>query len=274
MHPLLTGPLTIERVQVPIADLPKSLKGLQLVQLSDFHFDGLRLSEKLLKQAIATSNAIQPDLVLLTGDFITDDPGTIHPLASRLAQLQSRYGVYAVLGNHDNIYRRSRPEITHALSAAGIHVLWNQIAYPLGSDLALVGLADLWSSEFDPAPVIAQLGDRIPRIVLAHNPDTADRLQNWRVDLQLSGHTHGGQINLPLIGNLSQHIATLYGILPKPLRPFFPWMKACHRVVKHWEWAQGLHSVGTNHLYINRGMGTYLPGRLFCPPELTMITLV
>jgi len=274
MHPLLTGPLTIERVQVPIADLPASLKGLQLVQLSDFHFDGLRLSEKLLKQAIAACNAIQPDLVLLTGDFITDDPSAIHLLASWLAQLQSRSGVYAVLGNHDNVYRRSRPEITRALSDVGIQVLWNQIAYPLSTDLALVGLADFWASDFDPAPVMAPLGDRTPRLVLSHNPDTAVILQQWRVDLQLSGHTHGGQICLPWLGNLSQRISTIYGALPKPLRPLFPWMKACYRVVKHWEWAQGLHSVGTNRLYVNRGMGTYLPGRLCCPPELTVITLV
>jgi predicted MPP superfamily phosphohydrolase len=274
MHRLLTGPLSIERVQVQIADLPNSLKGLTLVQLSDLHFDGLRLSNTLLHQAIAASNAAEPDLVLLTGDLVTSDPDWIYRLVPWLKRLSSRYGVYVALGNHDNCYRRSRPEITRALTDAGIRVLWNQIAYPVGKELPLVGLADYWSSDFSPASVMGQLDPGIPRIVLSHNPDSAEYLQDWRVDLQLSGHTHGGQVIIPGIGNLSHHIASLYGTMPKRLKRYFPWMKECYRVAQHWEWAQGLHHVGNNLLYVNRGLGTYLPGRLFCPPEVTILTLI
>ncbi len=274
MHRFLTGPLKVEQLQIEIADLPLSLRGLKLVQFSDFHFDGLRLSEGLLQEAIAASNTVAPDLVLLTGDLVTDDPAAIHNLVPWLKQLQSRYGIYTALGNHDNCYRRSRPEITSALEAAGIHVLWNEIAYPLGEHLAVVGLADFWSSEFNPTSVMAQLDTATPRIVLSHNPDTAVKLQPWRVDLQLSGHTHGGQVALPGIGNVTQHIANVYNKLPKRVRRLLPWVKSFIHTVKHWEWAEGLHTVGSNLLYVNRGLGTYLPGRLFCPPEVTVIILM
>ncbi|NJP10049.1 MAG: metallophosphoesterase [Leptolyngbyaceae cyanobacterium RU_5_1] len=274
MHKLLTGPLTIEQVQVPIAGLLPRLNGLRLVQLSDFHFDGIRLSKALLEEAIAATNAAQPDLVLLTGDFVTDDPQPIHKLAEWLGQLQSQFGVYAVLGNHDIRYRRSRSEVTTALSDRGVRVLWNEIVYPVGTELAVVGLADYWSSDFEPAPVMAQLDDAIPRLVLSHNPDTAERLQRWRIDLQLSGHTHGGQVFLPGIGNMANHTAALYRSLPKRFKRWVPLLKECSTTMKHWEWAQGLHQVGQNWLYVNRGLGTYLPCRLFCPPEVTVITLL
>lgn len=85
----------------------------------------------------------------------------------------------------------------------GIHVLWDQVAYPLGPELALIGLRDYWSPRFNPAPVMVQVPQEIPRIVLSHNPDSARTLKQWRVDLQLSGHTHGGQIVLPGWGRWS-----------------------------------------------------------------------
>lgn len=274
MHRLLTGPLAVEQVPVTITDLPTALKGLRLVQLSDFHFDGFRLSERLLSDAIAASNAAEPDLIVLTGDFITDDPACIHNLTPWLKDLQSRSGIYAVLGNHDNCYRRSRPEITDALSSIGIQVLWNQIAYPVGTEFPIVGLADYWSPEFNPATMMTQLDASTPRLVLSHNPDTAELLQQWRVDLQLSGHSHGGQVVLPKLGALSRYIAAGYQALPKRFKRRVPkGVRACHLTMRHWEWSEGLHTIGTNQLYVNRGLGTYRPGRLFCPPEVTVITL-
>ncbi|WP_254721692.1 metallophosphoesterase [Kovacikia minuta] len=242
--------------------------------MSDFHFDGKRLSETLLAKAIAASNEAEPDLVVLTGDLVNDDPIAIHNLVPWLKGLQSQYGIYAILGNHDLRYRRSRSEITQALSEIGIKVLWNEVTYPVGAGLALVGLADFWSPEFRPAPVMEQIDQNTPRIVLSHNPDTAERLRSWRVDLQLSGHTHGGQVILPGIGTPAKYLAKLYGKIPKRFKRFFPWMRSFYITVKHWNWAAGLHPIGNNHLYVNRGLGTHAPGRLFCPPEVTVITLV
>lgn len=275
MHKLLTGPLRVEKLTIALCNLPERLEGTKLVQMSDFHYDGFRLSDALLEEAIAASNQQQPDLVLLTGDYVTKDPAPIHSLALRLKQLQSRAGIYAVLGNHDLVYRHSKSEITRAMTRTGIGVLWNEAVYPLGPELALVGLPDFWSREFNPAGVLAQVGAGIPRIVLSHNPDSAQLLRRWRVDLQLSGHTHGGQIVIPGVGPAAGRLKSIRRKIPKPLRRLIPYMSdGCDKVVHHWEWAEGLHQVGANQLYVNRGLGTYLPGRLFCPPEVTAITLV
>jgi uncharacterized protein len=274
MHRLLSGKLRVERLTVEITGLPESLRGTTLVQLSDLHFDGLRLSETLLAEAIDAANHANPDLIVLTGDHVTDDPAPIHELTKWLQTLESRLGTYAVLGNHDIYPVGAQSEVTAALTEAGIRVLWNQIAYPLGTELPIVGLADFWSREFNPAPVFSQLSAETPRIVLSHNPDTANRLQSWRIDLQLSGHSHGGQIVLPGLGPFPTWYQTIRRYIPKALHPWVPYMREdCYKVMRHWEWAQGMHQVGQNLLYVNRGLGTYLPGRLFCPPEVTVITL-
>jgi uncharacterized protein len=273
MHKILTGPLAVEQVTVDIADWPSAWEGLTLVQLSDFHFDGLRLSPWLLEEIVAACRLIQPDLVLLTGDFVSHDPAPIHGLIPWLLQLPSRYGTYAVLGNHDNYSSRTRTEVTAALERAGIPVLWNRVETVPDLGLTLVGLADFWSPDFDPAAVMNTLSPAQPRLVLSHNPDTAEYLQAWRVDLQLSGHTHGGQIVIPGIGPLGQILAAVYRALPKAIARWIPIIGIFHRTLKHWEWGAGLHTVGQNQLYVNRGLGTYLPGRFFCPPELTVLRL-
>lgn len=273
MHRLLSGPLTREKLTVKIAGLPASLQGKKLVQMSDFHYDGVRLSDKMLSQAIAIANQVKPDLILLTGDFITTSTATLDQLAKYLKKLQSRHGIYAVLGNHDLYYKNSQTEVTTTLTNIGIHVLWNQISYPLGKELPIVGLADFYSKEFNPTPVMNQLDPDTPCIVLSHNPDTAEILQKWRVDLQLSGHTHGGQIVIPGLGPVLMIQHKILRITPKILQNFLPFFRKKHPVCNHWEWSQGFHKIGKNQLYINRGLGTYLPGRLFCPPEVTIITL-
>jgi len=274
MHKLLSGELTVEHLAVEIADLPASLQGTKIAQLSDLHFDGLRLSDSMLAEAIELSNAAEPDLVALTGDYVTDDPAPIQALAQRLQQLTSRYGTYAVLGNHDIYPAGAKTQVTQALEAVGIQVLWNQVVYPFGPELPVVGLADFWSKEFNPSSVLAALDPSLPRLVLSHNPDTAAPLQQWRVDLQLSGHTHGGQIAIPGLGSIPTLYQMIRHYVPKSLRPWIPYMREdCYKVVQHWEWAQGLHRINQNQLYVNRGLGTYAPGRLFCPPELTLITL-
>ena len=273
MHKLLTGSLSTEKLTVKIPNLPLSLAGLKLVQMSDFHYDNGLLSEKMLSEAIAVSNATKPDLVILTGDYVNTIAKPIHQLALRLKNLESRYGVYAILGNHDICYPSSKSEITNALTNVGINVLWNQIAYPLGEKLPLVGLADFYSREFNPEAIMNQLDSTTPRIVLSHHPDTAEILKKWRVDLQLSGHSHGGQIVIPGLGPAMIYYAKIVKKIPKKIRRKLPFLRKTHSILRHWQWSQGLHKVGNNQLYVNRGLGTYFPGRLFCPPEVTIIIL-
>jgi uncharacterized protein len=273
MSRIFSERLSIENLTVTIANLPPSLIGTKLIQLSDLHYDGLRLSDSLLAQAIEAVNQAEPDLILLTGDYVTDDPNKIYPLIQHLKHLQSRAGIYAVLGNHDLYYHRSKAQVTEALTSIDIQVLWDEIAYPLGSELPIIGLSDFWCREFNPAPIMNQLDPKIPRIVLSHNPDSAELLQKWRVDLQLSGHTHGGQIMIPGLGPAPALLKKIQPYIPRFVKTRIPFIRACTKVVKHWEWARGLHHLGNNQLYVNRGLGTYAPGRLFCPPEVTIFIL-
>jgi len=275
LPPVLIEPLVVERIEVAIAELPPRLDGTTIVQLSDFHFDGRSLSRRMLQAAIAHSNAVAPDLVVLTGDFITHSDHEMDDLVPYLRHLKARYGVYAIFGNHDNRLRTTRTAVGQALVSIGVCPLWNEIAYPLGADFPLVGLADYYSREFQPATVLPQLDDAIPRLVLSHNPDSLVDLKPFRADLVLAGHTHGGQVWVPGWGPVTGILQAWGTVVPNGLRPFVPFLKRdCDRVLHHWEWAAGLHRVGRNQLYVNRGLGSYFPGRLFCPPEVTVIRLV
>jgi uncharacterized protein len=243
MNKLLTGNLRVEKIEVAIADLPPNLEGTTIVQLSDLHYDGLRLSDQLLGEAIDATNQANPDLIVLTGDFVTDDSTQIHGLILHLKYLRSRAGIYGILGNHDLYDRGSRKTITDALSSIDITILWDQVVYPLGEGLALVGLPDLWTPNFRASTLVSQLPASLPRIVLAHNPDCAEPLQQWRVDLQLSGHTHGGQI--------------------KPL----------HFLEAPYVW--GLYQLNRTILYVSAGTGYWGPPmRVGTEAEITLLELV
>jgi uncharacterized protein len=259
---IAAGALKVERVSVTIPDLPTSLVGTKIIQLSDLHYDGIRLSKKTLNKAIALSNREEPDLVVITGDFVTDDPTPITELAGILQSLNSKYGVYGCLGNHDLIPQTAKQIIIDALAEVDIKILWNEIVYPCGEGVAIAGLPDFWSREFNPELVFSQIPDNIPRIV-----------KKWRVDLQLSGHTHGGQIVVPNYGPAANLLSKSRKYIPKAWHDYIPYIKSCYQVVKYWKWSEGWHQVNRNQLYVNRGLGTYAPGRLFCPPEITVITL-
>lgn len=275
----------LERVTVEIEDLPKELDRLSIVFLSDFHYNRTNhilrgINTTLLNDAISKAVTMRPDLVLLGGDFINKEGDCAEEFTDlwiRKLVESSAHGAYAVLGNHDQCSLEARDAIAKALVRSGVHLLDNASCNPLPG-LELVGVGD-WLTKGDFHPEKAFPSRKCEqgkcRIVLAHNPDCA--LDNLRdggcADLQISGHTHGGQICLdsvgPLIPWISKHFLVL-GFLIK---------KISHSVV-NWEWAEGLHKVvGAGNLsedmwlYVSRGLGSHPPLRLCCPPEVTQITL-
>ena len=152
--------------------------------------------------------------------------------------------MYASLGNHDIWYPRSQAEVTEAFTRVGIQVLWNAIAYPLGAELPIIGLADFWSrgvcSRTRLRPV--EPSDSPHRFV--HNPDSAEVLRQWRIDLQLSGHTHGGQVNIPGIGPVPILLQQLRQRTPTPLQRWIPFLKKCSDVAPTLGMDSGLASSG------------------------------
>jgi len=282
--------LRVERLSISIPDL--KCGSLRIVHLSDFHYDFLkpeRISKEMLDSIIDITNTHNPDLVLLTGDYVEYNALASQELAQRwLSRFSSKYGTYAVLGNHDyKEGKKGRDIIIKSLTEVGIKVLNNEHTYPLKTDtsLELVGLGD-WSSrkygfnDFRIEDAFAHVDpkkDNVTRIVLSHQPDSAKNFSKFKIDLQLSGHVHGGQIRLPWNRRpILYYFKKLYDISPNFLRKLFPRQIF---VVTNWNWSEGLHAIPrennleNNHLYINRGLGTHPPFRLFCPAEISIIDL-
>jgi predicted MPP superfamily phosphohydrolase len=249
--------LDIVERPIAITNLPTSFHGYRIVQLSDIHLDEYT-EPFFLERIVGRVNTLAPDLVLLTGDFITNGSLTFiaggHALqrcAEILATLTAPLR-YAVLGNHDVAF--NGPLVVNALTAHGTPVLVNQ-HLPVernGDRLWLCGVDDPGYSHPNLNLAIPAKPDG-PVLLMAHEPDFADRVlahpRGPLVDFMLSGHSHGGQIRLPFLGPL---------ILP-PMGEKYP---------------EGLYRFHRMQLYVNRGLGTVgLPFRLNCPPEITVITL-
>jgi predicted MPP superfamily phosphohydrolase len=232
------------------------MNGFTIALLSDFHYDPY-FSVHPLHAAIPMVNSLHPDLVVLTGDFVTaPDIGDsakaardAEPCARILHQLASPYGLWAVLGNHD--YDTDPDHVTRALQAENIQVLSNQ-SEPIerdGQRFWLAGVNDVLSGTADLPGTLSKVPPNDAVVLLAHEPDYADQVCKFPVDLQLSGHSHGGQVRIPL------------------LRPFF-----LPELARKYVW--GTYRVGSLPLYTNAGLGTVnLPVRFNCPPEITLLTL-
>jgi predicted MPP superfamily phosphohydrolase len=236
-------------VSVRLPALPAAADGLTIAQLSDFHLFPFT-TRAFLQTAIARTRELKPDLIVLTGDYVLTHADSIFELAPLLAQLDAPLGVYGVLGNHD--YWTNATLVRQGLREAGVTLLENQgVRLQRGRDLCyLAGVDDGWSGKPDLRAALDACPCQLPAIVLLHEPDFADRTaHDPRAAVQLSGHTHGGQVRLPGQGAL---------VLPKHGRKY----------------QQGLYRIGQLQLYTNRGLGVIGPPlRINCPPEITLLTL-
>lgn len=241
--------LAVKRLTLPIRGLPASLEGLRLVQMSDFHLRPVTTREQI-QRAVDLANALKPDVIALTGDYVTNDADDIHVLAPVLGGLNAKHGVYSILGNHE--LWTNADVVTAALRRAGLPVLINDgVALSAGrGQLYLAGLDDLWSGAPDLGRALADRPGDAPVVLLAHEPDFADEIANDpRISLQLSGHSHGGQVRVPG-----------YGAIAGP-----PYGR---------KYIYGLCQIRDLWLYTNPGIGLAIPGiRINCRPEVTEITL-
>jgi hypothetical protein len=257
--------LAVEHLRVPLENLERPLR---VAQLTDIHWDERStVGWALLEQVVARVNRESVDLVVLTGDYVSASPNPIHALAPLLGTLRSRLGTFAVLGNHDNIAPHSRPVIRTALERQGIAVLEN--TWTAVEGLVVGGVGDFWYGPYEPGRIFGTRPAQRPLLLLSHNPDSFWELTTERIDLQLSGHTHGGQVIVPGLGallglhpDLTRTLMDLVGVRPPG-----------GSIITSSSWSGQFRS-GTNRLYVSRGLGRYLRLSLACPPELTLIDLM
>lgn len=244
------GWLAVERLEIPLAGLPSGLDGLRIAQLSDLHA-GADLPPERLDAALRTVARLESDLLVVTGDWVTYDAADAFPAARAVARWSPPLGIYAILGNHD--HWTDAETVARAVQEAGITLLRNQrVRFSAGGEtLWLAGVDDVWEEHHDLDAALAGVPAGASVVLLAHEPDYADTVAaDGRVGLQLSGHSHGGQVRLPLMGYLAApHMAHKYDC--------------------------GLYRVGGRlWQYTNRGLGTIRPAvRFNCRPEITLLTL-
>ena len=244
----LPGCLQITHHDVYVKGLPKAFEGLTIVQLSDIH-QNIWTRPGRVRQIVKQVNAMHPDITLLTGDYISKGKANIDPVGKALFGLKAKYGVYAVLGNHD--YWTDGPHMAKALRGSGIDVLINENRRIVaGKDhIWLAGFDDIWAGNPDYERGLAGVPTDDFCIAMAHNPDAALALGDTPVSFLMSGHMHGGVINLPKYGSIFKYL----------------W---------HARFISGLYKVGHLQLYVSSGIGDNLMAiRFRCHTELPVFVL-
>lgn len=245
--------LEINKLKITHPKIPKSFDGFKIVQFSDTHLSEYFTIDRL-KTIVGKINSLNPDVLFFTGDLM-DEPNQytqIKEIVPILEKLEAPFGKFAVYGNHDHggygtdIYR-------NVITMAGFTVLQNEvknISMLDGNKISISGIDDLMLGKPSYEGTLGNLNENTFNILLAHEPDAALKSKNYPVHLQLSGHSHGGQVQLPFYGPL---------ITPPYATEYF----------------EGMYDVGNMKLYVNRGLGTTrLPFRFLSVPELTQITLL
>ena len=245
----------VETIPLKLPRLPRKFSGLRVAHISDIHMGGWMNLERL--QLVGSLIiAERPDILVITGDFVIGSKPSdvsqqmIQDLITGLSQLAAQVSTFAVLGNHD--YWTDVAGIRYALAASGIRELTNTVSTLRreNENLHICGVDDIWEGQVRLDEVISRLDDDSAAILLAHEPDFADTsAATGRFDLQLSGHSHGGQVVLPLLG-----------------APILPYLGR--------KYPLGLYRVGEMLQYTNRGLGTgRLAIRINCPPEVAIFVL-
>ena len=249
------GRIKVESVNLRLPRLTTSFRRIRIAQLSDIHMGGWMNAERFQNIAEIVS-ALRPNLLFLTGDFLVGHTFNKHSeedlqdLIHILSPLTKTTPTFAVLGNHD--YWTNVNAVREMLKASGIIELTNSVfTWTRGNEhLHLCGVDDVWEGKVRLDKVLHELTGDSPAVLLAHEPDFADESSlSGRFDLQISGHSHGGQVVIPLIGP-----------------PILPYLGR--------KYSSGLYKVNEMYQYTNRGAGTgRLPVRINCPPEITLFTL-
>lgn len=230
---LLAPPRVRER-EIPVVDLPEAWEGYRIAQISDLHC-GPFASPARVARWVAAVNDLSADLVAVTGDLITQGSHYVEAVAEALGALRAADGVYACMGNHD--YFTPGDEVAPALERAGLCVLRNRgvVLSREGSSLYVAGVDDTWTRRHDLGLALAERPPEAPAVLLAHDPALFPEAAAAGVDLTLSGHTHGGQLAVPLVArrwNLARLIT---------------------------RFTTDLYQLGSSVLYVNRGLGTTGP---------------
>jgi predicted MPP superfamily phosphohydrolase len=240
----------VERVVVPVSGLPPQLDGLTIAQLSDIH-SGLFMSESQMKDYVEIANALKPDLVALTGDFVATSNSQVPAFIRAISKLEAKHGVYGCLGNHD-MFTDSEEALARGFRDAGFKLLRNEneLIEIEGAKLNIIGVDYIGRTDPPLSEVLRPIPLEGTTILLLHSPKLFPDAAKAGIHLTLSGHTHGGQIVLP-IGDFILTIVRFDTMF-----------------------IAGLFKIDNSHLYVNRGLGTTGPPiRINAPPEITHITL-
>jgi predicted MPP superfamily phosphohydrolase len=267
---------TVERVDVPIANLPSELDGLRIAQLSDIHIGDYMPPEEIAR-AVDMANDLEPHLSVVTGDFINGHGDPLETCVAALSRLQAPLGVWGCNGNHE-IYAEAEADAQRLFREKGMRLLRGEsavIAYNSGS-FNLIGVdyqRDRMTSWHHTGPMLEEIEHLVrldmPNILLSHNPNSFPRAAELGIDLSLAGHTHGGQVKFEIVDRditparlITPFVAGLYH-LPKGRGHSHPGAEDVPALPRE-----------KAALYVNRGLGTLgFPVRLGAPPEITLLTL-
>ncbi len=241
--------LRIKYITVSDDQIPKGFDGKKIVFISDIHY-GLYFSLDRLRDLVEKVNELEPDIILIGGDYTTEREANIEPCIEILQKLSASLGIYSVLGNHDSWGDPFKT--TKALENIDIKILTNKAVWidSGNSRIRVGGVGDLWTDTQDINPTLANTTDEDYVILLTHNPMYIEKIQTNKIDLILSGHTHGGQI-LP--------VRLIAPYLPSKLKQ---------------RYLSGIYEVKDTKMIVTNGIGTvFIPARLFAPPEIVVINL-